>query len=349
MATGTRPRVALVQGPDRFENVTAALGYIGDEIDLAGVRRVLVKPNFVSTEHQLASTHVEAVRAVLTFVRARYAGPIVVAEGAALAPTSEGFRHLGYEPLVDEFGVELVDLNADDTVPVRVYDHRRRPITVHLARMAAEADYRISVTPPKTHDLVIVTLAIKNMVMGALVNPSVTRRNGDGRRWVRRLAGFAPQWVWRSGLAEWGKRTVLGRMGGSDKMRMHQGIPVLSLNLALVAPHVWPHLAVIDGWRGMEGEGPGGGDPVDWRVALAGTDPLAVDGLTAHLMGFDPSLVGYLHYCQRLGLGVGEVERVKVVGNVPPDEARRSLYASLGLSAAVKVALEPRGTLFGTG
>jgi uncharacterized protein (DUF362 family) len=62
---------------------------------------------------------------------------------------------------------------------------------------------------------------------------------------------------------------------------------------------------------------------VDWRVALAGTDPLAVDVLTAHLMGFDPTQVGYLQYCRRLGLGVGETGRIEIVGNVSPQEARR--------------------------
>jgi uncharacterized protein (DUF362 family) len=74
----------------------------------------------------------------------------------------------------------------------------------------------------------------------------------------------------------------------------------------------------------MEGEGPGQGDPVDWRIALAGSDPLAVDTLTARLMGFDPARVGYLEYCRRLGLGVGDPEQIKVVGNVPPEEIRRT-------------------------
>ena len=106
-------------------------------------------------------------------------------------------------------------------------------------------------------------------------------------------------------------------------MMMHQGIQALNLNLARVAPAVWPHLALIDGWEGMEGEGPGAGDPVDWRVALAGTDPLAVDVLTAHLMGFYPEQVGYLQYCARLGLGVADLAEIQVVGNAALDDARR--------------------------
>jgi len=164
--------------------------------------------------------------------------------------------------------------------------------------------------------------------MGALVNPQAVWDSGGTPRLARRLAGLAPKWMWQSGLAEWAKGAFLGRPGGSSKMAMHQGFPVINLNLALVAPRVWPHLAVIDGWQGMEGDGPGNGDPVDWHVALAGADPLAVDVLTAHLMGLDQEQVGYLQYCRRLGLGVGDVRQIEVVGDVAPEDVRRSFAPS---------------------
>ena len=43
--TNTRARVALVKGGDRYHNVRQALALIGDDIDLAGKRRVLIKPH----------------------------------------------------------------------------------------------------------------------------------------------------------------------------------------------------------------------------------------------------------------------------------------------------------------
>ena len=323
--SGNQPSrtVALVGGESRYESVAAALASIEEQIELGAARCVLVKPNFVSVNCQLAATHVDAVRATLDFVRARYTGRIVVAEGAALSPTREGFGNYGYEPLVEEYGVELVDLNSDETAPVQIYNRRLRPLTVYLARTAIEADYRISVGPPKTHDMVIVTLSIKNMVMGSLVNPRAVQRGGGAPGLVRGMAHLLPRRVRQSDLAEWVKGALMGPPAGSSKMAMHQGCPVINLNLALVARHVWPHLAVIDGWRGMEGDGPGAGDPVDWRIAIAGTDPLAADALAAHLMGFAPEQVGYLEYCRQLGLGVGEVKEIEVTGNVAPEEAKR--------------------------
>jgi uncharacterized protein (DUF362 family) len=319
-----RSTVALVRGESRYANVVAALVSVAGQISLEGARRVLIKPNFVSTSHQAASTHVDAVRAVVEFVRARYDGPIVVGEGAALSPTLEGFRNFGYEPLVEAYGVELMDLNAADAVPVQILDRWLRPKTVYLARAAVEAGvYRISVGLPKTHDCVVVTLSIKNMVMGTLLNPRAIHRSG-GAPGLARWAGYLlPKQVRQSVLAEWGKGVLLGGPGGSSKMAMHQGLPAMNVNLALVAARVWPHLAVIDGWQGMEGSGPGSGDLVDWGVALASTDPLAADTLTAHLMGFDAAHVGYLQYCGQMGLGVGALDQIDVVGNVAPEEVRR--------------------------
>ena len=314
-----------MQGESRYGNVAAALEAMAGQVSLAGVRRVLIKPNFVSTTKQAASTHVDAVRAVVEFVRARYDGSIVVGEGAAVSPTWDGFRHFGYESLVDEYGVKLVDLNADDVVPVQILNRRFRPKTVHLARTAAEDGvYRISLGIPKTHDCVIVTLAIKNMVMGVLVNPRAVH-HGGGTPGLARWAGYLmPKWLRQSVLTEWAKGALLGGSNGSSKMAMHQGLRAMHVDLALVAARVWPHLAVLDGWQGMEGDGPGSGDMVDWRVALASTDSLAADVLAAHLMGFDPGRVGYLQYCWRMGLGLGALDQIDVVGSVAPEDVQRS-------------------------
>ena len=129
----TSSRVAHVRGSDRYDNVRQALARIADEIDLVGKKRVLIKPNFVVTHKPLAATHVDAVRAVLDFVRERYDGSITIAEGPSVEPAAEGFRLQGYEPLVESHEVTLSDLNHDETVPVNVYDWKLRPLRLHLA------------------------------------------------------------------------------------------------------------------------------------------------------------------------------------------------------------------------
>lgn len=324
-----KPTVSLIKGDDRYANVSQALAQISDDVEFDGVQRVVIKPNLVSLR-QLSATHIDALRAVLDYVRARYEGSVVIAEGAALDNTFDSFEHFEFDSLASRYEVELVDLNADDVVPVQVYNRHLQPTTLHLARTVVESDLRISVGPPKTHDSAIVTCSIKNMVMGTLVNRIVAART-DGtegedsrlkRSMVLLLDKLVPHWVRYSGLAH----AVMARIAdnaGSDKFAMHQGYPIINLNLAKLAPWVWPHLAIVDGFLAMEGRGPTGGDPVDWRVALAGTDALAVDALTASLMGFDPQQIGYLSYCHQMGLGEGDVGEIETVGNVIPEAVRR--------------------------
>lgn len=318
-----KANVSLVRGQNRYANVAQALDLLSAQVNFQGCQQVLVKPNLVLPRRQLASTHVDAVRAVLDFVRARYDGKLIIAEGAALANTWEGFEHLGYTNLINDYDVTLVDLNADQVTPVQVYDRRLKPMTLRLARTVLASDLRISVGPPKTHNTVIVTLSLKNMIMGSLVNRSVAARQGVQQpTLLSRLRRVIPRPVRQWSLVQRVKELLPPNVL-SDKAAMHQGYPVINLNLALLAPWVYPHLAVIDGFLGMEGDGPENGDPVNWQIALAGTDALAVDSLTTHLMSMDPSQVGYLVYCQRLGLGVLELDQINVLGDVAPDAVHR--------------------------
>ena len=317
-------QIAITQGDDRRDNIARALQLIGPQIDLTRCHHILIKPNLVSTVRQLAATHVDALRAVLDFVRQRYDGPVSIAEGAALAPTMQGYERFGYCDLVKPYHVQLVDLNACETVTARIYDRHLRPCTVRLARPVVDSDFRISVGPPKTHNDVIVTLSIKNMVLGTLVNPSMARPNSRSTESIihptSRLEGQqerrVPQVMQLARMALPGK-------DHSDKMVMHQGYPLINLNIALLAPLVLPHLAVIDGFEGMEGSGPNNGDVVDWHTALAGLDAVAVDHLAAYLMGFDPSQIGYLVYCRKLGLGTGDLTQMETLGGLETKSVRR--------------------------
>ncbi len=306
------PAVALAKGDDRASNITRALELISDQIDLSGRRQVFIKPNLVSCSHQLAATHCEALRAVLEFVRQRYAGPIILGEGTGMAAL-QGFREFGYQELARQYDVELADLNLGEWVPATAYDRHLRPLPVRLARQVVESDFRISVCPAKTHDSLFVTLSLKNMIMGSLFHQVPFGASGEARGLVRTLYRRVPAWVKYSPPLMALKQAVVGRTP-SDRVAMHQSLATHHLNLYQLAPLVAPHLAVIDGFQAMEGDGPGAGDPVDWRVAVASTDFVAADCLTTRLMGFDLRDVGYLYYCQRAGLGAGDLQDMEIRG-----------------------------------
>ena len=276
-----KTKVGLAKGRDRAQNVRQALNSIEDRIDLTTKSNVFIKVNFVSTENQLAATHVDAVRSLLEFLRERYDGKITICESTE-RPAAEGYRTFGYLDLPREFGVQLADLNEGDWVPVEVYDSSLHRIELRYSKQVAESDYRIVIGPPKTHNVVVATLSIKNLAMGALL----CKPNSD----------------------------MSVPAVDSDKHKMHQGHAVHNLNLYLLTRAYAPHLSIIDGFVGMDGDGPIDGNPVEWKVAVASRDPVAADCLTAHLMGFPITDTGYLWYCAKKGLGIGDPDQMEIVG-----------------------------------
>jgi uncharacterized protein (DUF362 family) len=110
------------------------------------------------------------------------------------------------------------------------------------------------------------------------------------------------------------KNVAMGSVGLPDKVKVHQSVRRTNLNIARLAGLVWPDLAAIDGFEGMEGEGPSQGDPVPLGIAISGTDALSADRVACEVMGVDFSKVGYLYFCAREGRGVSDIEKIEVLG-----------------------------------
>ena len=101
----------------------------------------------------------------------------------------------------------------------------------------------------------------------------------------------------------------------NDKPIVHGGgYRGLNYNLYALSGQFHPHLAIIDGFEGMEGNGPNRGTPVDHRVCVAGLDWLAADRVGIELMGIDFAKVGYLNYCARAGSGVADLNKIEIIG-----------------------------------
>ncbi|RLE78739.1 MAG: hypothetical protein DRJ51_09035 [Thermoprotei archaeon] len=69
----------------------------------------------------------------------------------------------------------MIGLSEDEAEYYLIYNSSlEKRIRVPVSKAALEFDFRISVCRPKTRDTVIVTLSIKNMVMGAVQSPYKT-------------------------------------------------------------------------------------------------------------------------------------------------------------------------------
>jgi uncharacterized protein (DUF362 family) len=297
--------VALVRGDDRRQTIRQSLELIEHQIRFG--QRLVIKPNLVSIHKPLCATHADALEAVLLFIRERTDAQITVAEGCAISNAMKGFENYGLMEVAKRYGARLVDLNHDRWVEVEVVDRDLRPLTLRFAQTVAESDCRISLTPMKTHDAVIITLSLKNLVMGSLLSnglPGLERLMHALSHLVRPRDALYPRHL------GWAVRHILR----SDKVAMHQTYATLNYNLFLLARAYPVHLAVLDGFTGMEGRGPTEGKPVNLRLAVASTDFIAADSIGARLMGFDPEEIGYLHHAIAAGLGEGGLDRIRILG-----------------------------------
>ncbi len=85
--------------------------------------------------------------------------------------------------------------------------------------------------------------------------------------------------------------------------------------IATLANSVRPVVSLVDGFKAMHREGPDGGEAVDLGVIIAGVDPVAVDAVSAAIMGFDPAKILHLRHANAEGIGQVNLEAITIVGD----------------------------------
>ena len=210
-----------------------------------------------------------------------------------------------------------------------------------MSRTDAQSGCRVSLALMKTHVNVMVTMGLKNMLSS--VHPADRVRmhgyaGGNGARGWKRpvvefLKGDTPvvnaltrvQGRVRNGLnrlsGKYGDES--GRGLSAADLGFLRSVVALNRNLVALTRAVKPHVSVLDGFVAMHREGPRHGTPIRLGVALAGTDPVAVDAVASAVMGFDPMRVGYLRLAHEAGLGVADLGRIEVVGDAVAAVRRR--------------------------
>jgi uncharacterized protein (DUF362 family) len=164
-------KVGLAAGNKSYDTVRKALDLISNEVQIPDNLPVLIKPNMVSDQLELAATPVQAVRATLDFLKDLGVSSFIIGEGSATGGDTMGaFDRFGYLSLKDDYNVEFRDLNKDDFVTFQVLGDNLSWVTVRLAKSYFSA-YIVSVARMKTHIRVGVTLTLKNMAIGAILNP----------------------------------------------------------------------------------------------------------------------------------------------------------------------------------
>jgi uncharacterized protein (DUF362 family) len=91
------------------------------------------------------------------------------------------------------------------------------------------------------------------------------------------------------------KNMAVGSILKEDRPLIHQGNRAINRSIAKLYEYTYPHLAVIDGFCSMEGNGPIHGKLVETKFAAASTNAVAADTLVAQMLGFNPVEIGYLN------------------------------------------------------
>jgi uncharacterized protein (DUF362 family) len=298
-AVGPASRVSLAGGDDRAKIAFDSLTPFKKEIAAAiGTKRIVLKPNNVIIDKPLCASHADNLEGVIEFLHSIGKTDIVIAESPANGSAMDGFANYGYDKLAAKYKVKLVNLDTEGYEVLYVVNEKdMQPHSVRVATMLMDPknNFVISAVKLKTHDLVGVTLSLKNIVVGAGIKDSGA---GLGRQ---------------------------GAGGGrSDKPIMHGGgTHGINYNLFALSAKLHPDLAVIDGYEGMEGTGPVNGTPISQKCCIASMDWMAADRVGVELMGVDIDKIGYLSYCIKAGdRGQGDLSKIEVVGGAVKDYAK---------------------------
>jgi len=277
-----KSKVAIVKGDNRRENIRQALELIKqDVISKINGHEILIKPNCLQSAVPLSCTHVDALRGILDFLKELSTEPVTIAETCGGSEPFESFKKLDYTSLVDEYVVSLNNPQEDnDWVDAYLLNRDYQDVKVKISRRMFECGCRISAAVAKTHDTVIITGSWKNM-MGALALDDKVKMHGCNGH---------------------GERILISE------------VEILPQNLIRIAKIVPPHISVIDGFIGMEGQGPVQGTEKYLGIAIASIDFVSADAVCAKAMGFEPLEISYLKYGDQLELGKANLDDIEIIG-----------------------------------
>jgi uncharacterized protein (DUF362 family) len=115
--------------------------------------------------------------------------------------------------------------------------------------------------------------------------------------------------------------TLPGICYGWPKNELHwRGIPNSIIDIALTQT---PHLAIVDGIVGMEGDGPLNGTARHAGALIMGTDLVAVDGSCCRLMGLPAERIAHLALGAHKKLGRLDAAQIEQIGEPIADLAQQ--------------------------
>jgi uncharacterized protein (DUF362 family) len=111
-------------------------------------------------------------------------------------------------------------------------------------------------------------------------------------------------------------KNAFGGLLNKHRHYTHSWIHETLVDLLTIQQEIHPGLfAIMDGTTAGNGPGPRTMTPVVKNVILASADQVAIDAVSAKMMGFDPLSIKYIRLAHEAGLGCGDVRQIEIVGD----------------------------------
>ncbi len=110
-------------------------------------------------------------------------------------------------------------------------------------------------------------------------------------------------------------KNAFGGLLNTRRHYTHSVIHQTLVDLLVIQREIHPGIfTVMDGTLCGNGAGPRTMIPVQKDLMIASADPVAIDAVSAKIMGFDPMKIDYIRLAHEDGLGVGRPEAIEIRG-----------------------------------
>ncbi len=154
-------KIAKVKLTDYKSSVYKALEDIKAAPVLSKQKRIIIKPNLVTSAPPPATTNVAMIDVLVDYIKEKSNAEIIVAEGSGGCDTDVAYEKLGYNKLKDK-GVKLVDLDSEKSI-IKLTKDMPLLKEIFLPSMILDG-FLISAPCLKQHTMTSVSLGIKNLV-----------------------------------------------------------------------------------------------------------------------------------------------------------------------------------------
>jgi len=262
--------------------------------------KVLIKPNVLCglKAETGATVCPEILETLVNLSFEAGASKVCIAEASNWGIDSmKAFYHCGYNDIASRTGAELIDLKKESQIRKTI----NNPVhdSIELPKIIFDVDVVINVPVLKTHNQTIVSISLKNLVVGICSDKEKKNK-------IHSIGLFQP-------LSE-------------ESVRKGSLLDHMIADISQVLP---TQLVVVDGFFGMQGWGaPIQGEPVGAGLLIGGRNRLTVDSISSYLIGIEPKKIPHLVLSYEKGLGEIDLNKIHVVGT-PLGVARTSFKSSV--------------------